>query len=65
MKDADLWRDLFPFSIYAGGLRFSDDVIELQYNNFNEEEQRIKKVIRKKNRKIANRKCKLHLRYFE
>jgi site-specific recombinase XerD len=27
-KKADLWRDLFLFSIYAGGLRFSD-VIEL------------------------------------
>lgn len=48
-KKADLWRDLFLFSIYAGGLRFSD-VIELQYNNFNLEEQRIKKVIRKTGR---------------
>ena len=48
-KKADLWRDLFLFSIYAGGLRFSD-VIELQYNNFNSEEQRIKKVIRKTGR---------------
>lgn len=48
-RKADLWRDLFLFSIYAGGLRFSD-VIELQYNNFNEEEQRIKKVIRKTGR---------------
>ncbi|WP_395061966.1 site-specific integrase, partial [Flavobacterium sp.] len=48
-KKADLWRDLFLFSIYAGGLRFSD-VIELQYSNYNEEEQRIKKVIRKTGR---------------
>lgn len=48
-KKADLWRDLFLFSIYAGGLRFSD-VIELQYNHFNLEEQRIKKVIRKTGR---------------
>jgi site-specific recombinase XerD len=48
-KKADLWRDLFVFSIYAGGLRFSD-VIELQYSNYNEEEQRIKKVIRKTGR---------------
>jgi site-specific recombinase XerD len=48
-KKADLWRDLFIFSIYAGGLRFSD-VIELQYSNYNEEEQRIKKVIRKTGR---------------
>ncbi|ELV7526096.1 site-specific integrase [Flavobacterium psychrophilum] len=48
-KKADLWRDLFLFSIYAGGLRFSD-VIELQYTNYNSEEQRIKKVIRKTGR---------------
>lgn len=48
-KKADLWRDLFIFSIYAGGLRFSD-VIELQYSNYNADEQRIKKVIRKTGR---------------
>lgn len=48
-KKSDLWRDLFLFSIYAGGLRFSD-VIELQYSNYNQEEQRIKKVIRKTGR---------------
>jgi len=48
-KKADLWRDLFLFSIYAGGLRFSD-VIELQYSNYIIEEQRIKKVIRKTGR---------------
>lgn len=48
-KRADLWRDLFLFSTYAGGLRFSD-VIELQYKNYNPLEQRIKKVIRKTGR---------------
>jgi integrase/recombinase XerD len=48
-KKADLWRDLFLFSIYAGGLRFSD-VIELQYSNYSIEEQRIRKVIRKTGR---------------
>jgi site-specific recombinase XerD len=48
-KRADLWRDLFLFSTYAGGLRFSD-VIELQYGNYNPDEQRIKKVIRKTGR---------------
>ncbi|WP_348800550.1 site-specific integrase [Flavobacterium adhaerens] len=48
-KKAALWRDLFIFSIYAGGLRFSD-VIELQYKHYNEEEQRIKKTIRKTGR---------------
>jgi site-specific recombinase XerD len=48
-KRADLWRDLFLFSTYAGGLRFSD-VIELKYGNYNPNEQRIKKVIRKTGR---------------
>jgi hypothetical protein len=33
-----MWRDLFLFSIYAGGLRFSD-VIEMQYSNYNEAEE--------------------------
>jgi integrase/recombinase XerD len=36
-----MWRDLFLFSIYAGGLRFSD-VIEMQYSNYNEAEHKIK-----------------------
>lgn len=48
-KRAELWRDLFIFSIYAGGLRFSD-VIELQYKNYIPLESRIKKVIRKTGR---------------
>ncbi|WP_394759807.1 tyrosine-type recombinase/integrase [Flavobacterium sp.] len=44
-----IYRDMFVFSIYAGGLRFSD-VLEFQNKHFNEEEQRIKKVIRKTGR---------------
>ena len=48
-KKADLWRDLFLFSIYAGGLRFSD-VIEMQYKHYNKNEQRISKLIRKTGR---------------
>lgn len=48
-KRAELWRDLFLFSTYAGGLRFSD-VIELQYKHYIPLEQRIKKVIRKTGR---------------
>lgn len=48
-KKAAMWRDLFLFSIYAGGLRFSD-VIELQYANYNPEEQRVRKHIRKTGR---------------
>ncbi|WP_394757888.1 tyrosine-type recombinase/integrase [Flavobacterium sp.] len=45
----ELARDMFVFSIYAGGLRFGD-VIELQYKHFNEEENRIIKQIRKTGR---------------
>lgn len=48
-KKANLWRDLFLFSIYAGGLRFSD-VIEMQYSNYNEAEHKINKHIRKTGR---------------
>jgi integrase/recombinase XerD len=44
-----MWRDLFLFSIYAGGLRFSD-VIEMQYSNYNEAEHKINKHIRKTGR---------------
>lgn len=42
-------RDMFVFACYAGGLRFAD-VIELQWQNFKEEEQRIAKPIRKTGR---------------
>ena len=48
-KKAILWRDLFLFSIYAGGLRFSD-VIEMQYANYNAVEHKINKLIRKTGR---------------
>lgn len=48
-KKATMWRDLFLFSIYAGGLRFSD-VIEMQYSNYNEAEHKIQKLIRKTGR---------------
>ena len=48
-KKAVLWRDLFLFSIYAGGLRFSD-VIEMKYANYNEAEHKINKLIRKTGR---------------
>ncbi len=46
---ACIYRDMFIFSIFAGGLRFSD-VLEIQHKHFNEEERRIKKVIRKTGR---------------
>ncbi len=46
---ACIYRDMFIFSIFAGGLRYSD-VLEIQLKHFNEEERRIKKVIRKTGR---------------
>ncbi len=46
---ASIYRDMFIFSIFAGGLRFSD-VLEFQVKHFNEEERRIQKVIRKTGR---------------
>lgn len=44
-----IYRDMFIFSIYAGGLRFSD-AFEMQNKHFLEAEQRIKKTIRKTGR---------------
>ncbi|HBX63651.1 site-specific integrase [Empedobacter sp.] len=43
------FRDMFIFSCYAGGLRFSD-VVTLQWKNYNEAEQRISLDIRKTHR---------------
>jgi integrase/recombinase XerD len=48
-KKSVLWRDLFNFSIYAGGLRFSD-AIEMKYSNYDETEHRVNKLIRKTGR---------------
>lgn len=48
-KKSELWRDLFLFSIYAGGLRFGD-VIEMKYANYNQAESKINKRIRKTGR---------------
>lgn len=45
----EIFRDMFIFAVYAGGLRFSD-VVSLKWENYLEEEQRIKKVIRKTGR---------------
>lgn len=44
-----IYRDMFVFSIYAGGLRFSD-ALEIQNKHFIEAEQRIKKTINKTGR---------------
>ena len=48
-KKGIIWKDLFLFSIYAGGLRFGD-VIEMKYSNYNQEEHKISKLIRKTGR---------------
>ena len=44
-----IYRDMFMFSVFAGGLRFSD-VISLKWSHYNKKEQRISKVIRKTGR---------------
>src|SRR5690606_32950299 len=45
----EVFRDMFIFAVYAGGLRFSD-VVSLKWENYNEKEQRITKTIRKTGR---------------
>lgn len=45
----EIFRDMFIFAVYAGGLRFSD-VISLKWKDYNEKEQRITKHIRKTKR---------------
>ncbi|WP_209390679.1 site-specific integrase [Chryseobacterium sp. RR2-3-20] len=45
----EIFRDMFIFAVYAGGLRFSD-VVSLKWEHFNEKEQRITKEIRKTRR---------------
>ncbi len=44
-----VYRDMFLFACYGGGLRFAD-VVELTWENLKEDEQRIVKVIRKTGR---------------
>jgi integrase/recombinase XerD len=46
---AQVIKDMFIFSVFAGGLRFGD-VIELKWSNYNSKEQKITKNIRKTNR---------------
>ncbi len=43
---AKILQEMFIFSVFAGGLRFSD-VIELQWKHYNEDDSRITKTIRK------------------
>lgn len=44
-----VFRDMFIFAVYAGGLRFSD-VVSLKWQDYNEKEERITKIIRKTGR---------------
>ena len=44
-----VFRDMFIFAVYAGGLRFSD-VVSLKWKNYDEKEKRITKDIRKTKR---------------
>lgn len=46
---AEIFKDMFLFSVFGGGLRFGD-ILELQWKTYNPEEQRITKVIRKSHR---------------
>ena len=46
---AQIFKDMFLFAVFGGGLRFGD-VMELQWVNFKEDDQRITKVIRKTHR---------------
>ncbi len=46
---AQIIKDMFIFSVFAGGLRFGD-VIELKWDNYNAKEHKITKIIRKTNR---------------
>jgi|TARA_B110000908_G_C10268035_1_gene466815 integrase/recombinase XerD len=51
---AQIIKDMFIFSVFAGGLRFGD-VIELKWDNYNAKESKITKVIRKTNRQHSIR----------
>jgi len=45
----EVFYDMYIFSTYSGGLRFSD-LLDLQWKHFNKKEQRLTKVIRKTGR---------------
>lgn len=46
---SEIARDMFIFSIYAGGLRFGD-VLELQHQHYHADESKIRKIILKTSR---------------
>ena len=49
---APVFKDMFVFSVYGGGLRFSD-VVELQWKHYDEASGKITKVINKTKRQHA------------
>ena len=49
-KMKEIYYDMFIFASYAAGLRFAD-VLEIKWENFNENESRLTKIIRKTKRK--------------
>ena len=49
LQDYDVYVDMFNFSVYAGGLRFSD-VFQLKWSNYIEAESRIRVHIQKTKR---------------
>ncbi len=49
LKEEQTAYDMFIFACYAGGMRFFD-VFELQWEHYNEKEQRINKIIHKTKR---------------
>lgn len=63
---AKILQDMFIFSSFAGGLRFSD-VVELQWKHYNEEDARIIKKIRKTRKqhsfKIGNKALEILKKY--
>ncbi|PYE80923.1 site-specific recombinase XerD [Winogradskyella epiphytica] len=51
---AQIIKDMFIFSVFAGGLRFGD-MIELKWKNYDKKNSKITKVIRKTNRQHSIR----------
>ncbi|QOW10275.1 site-specific integrase [Kaistella flava (ex Peng et al. 2021)] len=61
-----IFRDMFIFAVYAGGLRFSD-VVSLKWSEYDLKEHRITKTIKKTNRqhqfKVASKASEIIAKY--
>ena len=51
---AEIIKDMFIFSVFAGGLRFGD-MLELKWKNYDKKNSKITKIIRKTNRQHSVR----------